>query len=369
MRSKKKVLSIGGATQDIFLHYENPELLTLKTDLIQRTCLLFEQGSKIDVKKINYYTGGGATNVCVSFKRLGMDSSTIFKIGKDFQAKFILNDLKKEKIEIHAAYSYENPTAISFILPTPSDRIILAFRGANKDLNKNDISDTLINNSDLIYIAPLSGESSKLLFPITKFAKENKKKIAVNPGINQLKKSNANDFINSLKNIDILILNANEVETLMLTLLQMQTNIKMFSEKLYHKDVPDLMKSLINYGNKSFTILDYFNYILKNGPSIVIVTNGDKGVYIAHNNTVYFHESIKPEKIINTLGAGDAFASCFIASLLNELSLEDSLFYGLINASSAIEYEGAKTGLLTYEELNIKEKKLSNLKNLIKFNF
>jgi sugar/nucleoside kinase (ribokinase family) len=45
-----------------------------------------------------------------------------------------------------------------------------------------------------------------------------------------------------------------------------------------------------------------------------------------------------------------------VASLLQNKSIEDALLNGIINASSVISHEGAKAGLLTFEEIeNLKK--------------
>lgn len=319
MKINKKILTIGGATQDLFINYENPEAI----DLDNKTYLLLEQGSKLNIQTINYYTGGGATNTGVSFKRLGFDVTAFFKIAKDPQGDFILNELAKENLSTKVAYSKTMQTAVSFILPTPSgDRIILALRGANKNITLEELPIDQIKTSDHLYITSLTGDSAKLLPNIVDLAKQNNIPIAFNPGMNQLKKENISEFKKILKYIDTLILNT--------------------------KEATQLFNSL-NL-NQEFSFINYFDSVLKLGPKIAVVTDGANGVYVATQNKIHFQKSI-PSKAISTLGAGDAFGSCFIASMLKGKSIEQAALYGAINAASVIEHEGAKTGLLTWQEI------------------
>ena len=60
-----KVLTIGGATQDIIIEYQ--EGSALRVEDINPPRLSWQEGSKIDVEKLHYATGGGATNTAVSF--------------------------------------------------------------------------------------------------------------------------------------------------------------------------------------------------------------------------------------------------------------------------------------------------------------
>ena len=328
MKINKKILTIGSATLDLFIHYDKPEVIDLKKNNLVKTYLLLEQGCKLDIQDINYYTGGGATNTGIAFKRLGFEATSFFKIAKDSQGKFVLNELKKERLKTKVVYSDTTQTAMSFILPTPSgDRIILAFRGANRDIIEKDIPINLIKKSDQLYITPLSGFSSKLLEPIINIAKQNNIPVTVNPGISQLKPEKIHEFIKALKHIDTLILNTSEAKELMLSI----------------------------EPQKVFTFENYLKLILKLGPLVAVVTDGSRGVYVANKDKIHFQKSI-PSKAVSTLGAGDAFGACFVASLLNGKTIEEAALYGTINASNVIQFEGAKTGLLTWEEIEKKAK-------------
>jgi fructose-1-phosphate kinase PfkB-like protein len=146
-----------------------------------------------------------------------------------------------------------------------------------------------------------------------------------------------------------LILNAYEASLLAYSL-AMKKKLSMKQKKIADNNVPDLLKNGLVYKDFLCSLPDYFTYILKSGPRIAVVTNGAEGVYVATQNTLHFHPSL-PAKVVSTLGAGDAFASCFVAMLAQQKSIEESLVCGIINSSSVINFLGAKTGLLTQQEL------------------
>ena len=346
----KKVLTIGGATQDIFIKYENPQMLRIHSKKHKKEFVTFEEGSKIEIQDLSYSTGGGATNSGTSFSRLGFDVSTIFKTGDDTQANMIIEKLKKENIDIsHIKKSSTLLTGTSIIIPCLSgDRTVLVYRGSNTQLKKEDINKDLIANCDQLYITSLSGKSSKLLGYITEIAKKHNVPIATNPGSSQLA-AGAPQLRDSLPNIDIFILNSDEASKFMHTLVQAGKQLK-----------PDIM-----HENIYFNLQQYFKEVLKRGPKIAAVTNGAEGVYVAKENTIYFHPSMKT-KIVSTLGAGDSFGSCFVASLSKGKSLKESLLRGIINATSVISYLDAKTGLLTNDELEKRAAKITT-KHIIKF--
>src|SRR5437016_5339166 len=91
----KKFLTIGGATKDIFINYENEKNMQLSTKTKTNSYILLEEGLKIDVMDIHNATGGGATNSAASLKKLGLEVSCCFKIGNDKAGEFILEELNK----------------------------------------------------------------------------------------------------------------------------------------------------------------------------------------------------------------------------------------------------------------------------------
>jgi len=349
-----KILTVGGATRDIFIQYESPELLYLERATGKRAFLILEQGTKIEVQQLKYHSGGGATNSAVSFKRLGFDVTTFFKVGNDKQGEFILCAMEKEGIDTrHIVCATDCATGTSFIIPSlTGDYTVLAYRGANAQLKLDEVPLDEIEHQDQLYITSLSGASSALLLPITQKAKEHEVPVAVNPGGSQLG-SGAAMLRESLKNIDILILNAAEANIFMASLVhtdkELQSRIKTADTVAPH-GAPLLLQAPIKYGQICFNLSHFFQEVLRRGPRIVVVTNGAEGVYAATKEGIYFHPTI-PVKLINSVGAGDAFGSTFVASLLQKKSIEQAMLRGILNSVSVISHMGAKTGLLREQEL------------------
>ena len=346
----KKIVTIGGATQDIFIEYAEMQSMRLDTKRRSQFFTLLGKGEKIEVKNIHYATGGGATNSAVSFKRLGFDVVPFFKIAADEPGKFIIHSLKEEKIITDYVVKNDEHTGISFVVPSlQGDCTILAYRGANAHLVDREISYDLINTANCLYITSLSGISAQLLLPITRYAHEHKILVANNPGKSQLM-AGADILRQSLKYIDILILNSDEAQQLMLSLAQTSEQVQSLiaqtqAQAEQKKETPVLLRTTITIENICFNLRHFFQAVLSRGPRIVVVTNGAEGVYVATKDTIYFHPSLQTT-IINTLGAGDAFGSCFAANIFLKKSVEQALVNGIINATSVISYLDAKTGLL-----------------------
>jgi len=177
----------------------------------------------------------------------------------------------------------------------------------------------------IVYITSLTGDSSKLLPLFAAKAKREGLLVANNPGGGQLF-AGASALVAALESIDIFILNYSEAQTLMKTL------------------------KGASYSLSEFDLTLFFTTIANHGPSIVVVTNGAEGVHVYHKGKAYFEPAVKLQPVC-TVGAGDAFGSCFVAQIAQGVSIEKAMHYGVINSASVISYIGAKKGLLTQKEL------------------
>lgn len=358
----KKILTIGGAMQDIFLQYHDVDTLHLHTTQEDFAYVCMRAGRKIEIQNVVYYCGGGATNSAVSFARAGLDVEAFFKIGNDQAGDFILKTLKNEHVSTaHVTHANDAPTGQSFIVPGPQgNSAVLVYRGANITLTENELPKDSIANADQLYITSLSGPAAPLLIPITALAKQYKKSVAINPGTSQLH-AGAEFLKEALCNIDTLILNSYEAELLMTALTIQLPNLPLRQQ--HDPSLPNLLREPLGSATTCFTLQQFLTTVHACGPTTIIVTNGAEGVYASDTKTIYFHPSIKIN-IVSSIGAGDAFGSCFVAQRVNGASIEDALRAGVINSSSVIKHLGTQTGLLTQDEL---ERHCAHLdKNLLK---
>ncbi|MFT6765762.1 MAG: ribokinase [Alteromonas naphthalenivorans] len=369
MNEPLKVLTIGGATQDIIIEYQPKTNCVTVTNEQQTHMLACKEGSKIEVQNLRYATGGGATNAAVSFKRLEFKTSTLFNIGSDQAGEFIKKKMEEEAIKPYCQTIKLAQTGTAFIIPTPhKDRIVFVHRGANATLTKDHVPDDLIAEQNFIYITSLSGQAARALPYITRKAKQlittKGIRVAVNPGTSQLT-SDVSTLKAALPDIDVLILNAEEMKLLMVSL--KPRFFKSTTTSLISEQTGSLLKESITHSTLLFTLIDYFKEILSYGVKRVVVTNGKEGVYVATADTIYFHPALTGP-IANTVGAGDAFGSSFTAMLALGLRIEDAIRVGVLQAQSVISHQDAKTGLLSIQSL---EKKLQGLDTALlkKFNF
>ena len=98
---------------------------------------------------------------------------------------------------------------------------------------------------------------------------------------------------------------------------------------------------------------DLLNRMHDLGPKIVVISDGPNGAYVSDGEN-RFKMPLYPDPAppVERTGAGDAFASTFLAALLHGLSIEDALRWAPINSMNVVQHVGAQAGLLNAEELN-----------------
>ncbi len=341
------VLTIGGATLDMIIAYDNMETMEIQRPEATLSYLLLQEGAKIEVTSQQAFSGGGATNAAVSLKKLGLDVSFFGKVGNDYPGTVLLNELSDHGIDTQLVrYSKDYNTATSYVVPSlRGDRTIFAYRGANRHLLTEDLPQQAIEWADFVYVTSLSQASAARLPEIVNIAQQNNTKVAINPGMSQLRAGKG--FIKkALHGIDTLILNYEEAKQLMFALMSTDEN-RYTEHQLNHEE--NLLQSKPNYqevSKNAFHLKSFFRQLLGLGPRIVVVTDGGNGVYVATDAKMYFHKAQPVDHIINTLGAGDAFGSTFSGAIYQGQSIEKAIQFGLVNSASVIQHPDAKTGLL-----------------------
>ena len=321
-------ITVGSATFDVFVNTKS-ELIKIKTSSSEDDLIAYPSGSKILIKELRFTTGGGGTNTAVSLARLGHKTAYLGSLGNDENGKKILDLLKKEKIDFIGVLSKEI-TGYSIILDSiEHDRTILTYKGANDKLRFSDINLKKLKTK-WFYFSSMISESFKTLEKLAEFAEKNNIKIAFNPSTYLAEKGK--DYLKKiLTRTTILILNEEEA-----SLLVGKNNIKIMLKKLCEL-----------------------------GPRIAVITNGKKEINAYDGKNIY---TMIPNKIkvVESTGAGDAFASSFLSGMIKKSNIEFALKLGLVNSESVIQHSGAKNKLLKYKEAlenikksSVKIKKLS----------
>ena len=307
------VITVGSATVDVFAKTRFSELIKIIDPKGETDLLAFPSGSKILIDEIEFTTGGGGTNTAVALSRLGHKIAFLGKLGDDTNSEFIINYLKKERIELLCVRG-RGQSGYSLILDTlEHDRTILTYKGINDELKSSEIPYKKIK-AKWFYFSAMMEESFHTLEKLAEFAQQSNIKVAFNPSTYLAEKGTI-----SLKNIlsrtELLVLNKEEANLL-----------------VGHDSIESLLFKL-----KSL------------GPKIVVVTDGKNELYVIDKSHIYI---AKPPsiKVVDSTGAGDAFAASFLSGILRKNNLEFAIKLGIANAQSVVAHFGAKNNLLKYKD-------------------
>jgi len=269
----------------------------LNIDLLLRVDYIPTADIAISAKELRIRHGGVGGNVAVALSRLGLKVRLIGAVGADIFGSQVVEELRKEGIDVSYVKRINIPTGIMVVLVTPTGaRSIIGFRGANKlvSLSDEEIDNALrgVKHLHLSGYMALNDDRGELLLKLAKVAKELKLTISIDlEGI----ATERREMIHKLKGlIDYALLNKDELRYLSGT-----------------NDVEEGIKYLLN--------------VLS--PKAVFIKLGPKGSIAASRNTKEYVPAFKIRAVDST-GAGDAYNAGIIYSLLRGLTLSDAALFG-----------------------------------------
>lgn len=301
------MVTVGSAVLDIFM--KSDKFRVVKSGDIPGGIAMCEvYGGKMEVEEVTILSGGGATNTAVSFARKDLKTAVVAEMGNDPQSLLIHRDLEEAQVDTRfLVQEASETTAVSVVLiADDGGRSIMVHRGAAAMLTKSDLPLDEIETRWL-HISSLGG-NVELLKTLLHWAKGKQIRVSLNPGMREIQ--HREKLLSLLNFVEILFLNKNEAEAL--------------------------------WG------IDDKNH----GAYVSVITDGERGGSVNVGGKVSVFEGIKVKKVVDTTGAGDAFASGMVAGVLYGKTYEQAVKWGVKNATNVLKYIGAKKGLLTLGEIN-----------------
>ncbi|OGY26551.1 MAG: hypothetical protein A2Z11_00240 [Candidatus Woykebacteria bacterium RBG_16_43_9] len=315
------VITIGAATRDVFITSKQFKEKKDK-DYPTNKDLVLPLGSKINLDNIIFDSGGGATNAAVTFTRQKLETACICRVGDDPGGQAIIDQLKKEGVDTgFFIKDKENYTGYSIILVTGSgERTILVYRGASSHFPHHMLPKNKLDTK-WIFISNLGG-NVELLRKLVNWADKNEIKTALVPGSGELakgKKVLASIFAKA----DVVIMNREEAA-----------------------GITD-----VDFEKKEKIVSKMCLLTRKVG----VVTDARNGATACDQQFIY-HIGTHGNPSTDRTGAGDAFASGFVAGLIKYENIEGALELAADNASNVVNFFGAKKGIIHEREKPFKEK-------------
>lgn len=317
MAERPDVISIGDIVTDAFIKLLDDKAVTYENE--QGKWLAMPFGTKIPFDHAEVIEAvGNAANAAVAFARLGLSSSMVTNVGGDDHGKDMIKALGAQHVD--SRFVRINPDKKSnyhYVLWYKEERTIL-IKHEEYDYQWPHFRQNEIPK--WVYFSSISEHAIPYHDQVADWLDENPDvKLAFQPGTFQMAAGT-----DRLKRIyarsDILVLNREEAV-------------------------------LVGGGNHE-DIADLFNHLHELGPKIVVITDGPNGAY-ASDGQNRFQMPLYPDPAppIDRTGAGDSFASTFVAALIKGNTIEGALQWAPINSMSVVQKVGAQAGLLSEKEL------------------
>lgn len=296
----KKILVIGSLNMDLVTMSErHPKL-----------------GETIIGKSFFQIPGGKGGNQAVAISKLGGDVTMFGCVGKDSYGDILIEELKKNDVNIDCVKKVKKNTGIAtIVVDENADNTIIVVPGANFEIGTDDIDKNieLIKEADIVLL--------QLEIPvdvveyILKKSKEYNKVTILNPAPAE-KLS-----VDIIKNVDYLVPNETELEILSGMPADSEEEVLVASKKLMDMGVKNL-----------------------------IVTMGKNGsIFVGEDKVVKV--GIHKVKAVDPTAAGDSFIGGVIRMLAEGKKIEEAMEFGARVGAITVTKEGAQSSLPTWDEV------------------
>ena len=288
------------------------------------------EGSLDSVKGYDLAVAGAEFNVAVGTARLEHKVTYMTKLGNDPFGRLIVNELNENKIGSEfVSFSDERPTGFMLKGRTSiGDPDIFYFRknSAASTLSEADVEKIDLSRYTHIHLTgilpALSDSAKKATFALMKKAKAQGLFISFDPNLRPQLWRSESDMVQTLNELasyaDLVLPGENEGKILV--------------------------------GTKDAKLINEF--YLRAGVKICVTKCGSKGAYVSTaKGENYMVDGYTVKKVVDTVGAGDGFATGVITGLIENLPLAEAVKRGTAIGAIQVMSRGDNEGLPTREEL------------------
>lgn len=318
MSHKLDVLCIGDVVTDAFIKLLDDRAVTYENE--QGKWLAMPFGTKIPFDHAEVIEAvGNASNAAVSFERMGLQSGLVSNVGSDQHGRDIINALHDKGVDTRFVHiNRDKVSNYHYVLWYKEERTILIkhenykyewprFRAADEP--------------KWVYFSSISKDAIDTYHDeVADWLEENPEiKLAFQPGTFQME-AGLDKMRRLYARSEVVVLNREE--------------------------------AVYVSGGSYDDLHDLFNRFHQLGTKIVVITDGPSGAY-ASDGENRFKMPLYPDPAapVERTGAGDAFASTFVAAIMKGNTIEGALQWAPINSMNVVQHVGAQAGLLSEHEL------------------
>lgn len=330
--NQKRIISAGHICLDITPVYKPGTVYSAAAEA-------FVPGNLVNVDAADVHTGGSVSNTGLALRKLGADVTLLGKVGNDAFGKLAISILESYGAK-GIVVDPECSTSYSVVLAPPGiDRIFLHNPGANDSFRASDVSDSVLENSDLLHFG---------YPPIMKSMYKN----GGEELISLFLRAKAKGVLTSL---DMAMINENSE-----------------AAKVEWKNVLEKLLPFVDYFVPSYEetafMLGYRDYDINHldlekdvkplahklkemGAGTVLLKCGTAGLFYLSENEEGPQPAFKAEKLCSATGAGDTSIAAFLISVLNGKTVSESTMIAAAEGACCVTAYDALSGLQPIEEL------------------
>jgi len=287
------IVALGDLMLDIVMHTQSPVL---------QSSDCFAQA--------HISPGGSAANFAIWVARLGAEVGLIAKVGDDLMGRSLLRDLAQEGV-VSSVMVGKEATGLTVALVDPgSNQTMLAARGANSALSAADLDWTLLDRAELLHVTAFSFfEDAPRDAALTAMdhVKQRGGLLSVDPSAHgYLQRIGAEAFFALVQGVDIFFPNLDE------------------GRVLTGEHQPEHV----------------MHALLRHFPVVALKLGAD-GAMAGTRGTVVHHPGFTVP-VVDTTGAGDAFAAAFVVTWLARHDLATALEEANRAAAGVVQVAGAR---------------------------
>ena len=317
MNKRPDITAIGDIVTDAFIKLFDDQAVTYQND--QGKWLAMKFATKIPFDHVEVLEAvGNAANAAVACARLGLDTDFVTNVGDDAHGRDMIASLQKDKIDTRfVRINRGKKSNYHYVLWYKEERTILI---KHEKYNYHWPHLHPDETPRWVYFSSISEGALDYHDQVADWLDANPEvKLAFQPGTFQMA-AGAERLSRIYAHSEVVILNREEA----------------------------VLVSGGDYNN----LHDLFDRFHAMGVKIVVITDGPDGAYVSDGQQrlkMPLYPDLAPPK--ERTGAGDAFASTFVAALAKGKSLEEALLWAPVNSMNVVQHVGAQAGLLSEAEL------------------
>lgn len=285
-------------------------------------------GDLADVEEYDRSLSGAEVNVAIGLKRLGHKALYVTRLGTDPFGRYVSNRLLKEGLETQVTFDPDHWTGFQLKSKvTTGDPEVYYFRrhSAAANLTERDAERVDMTGAKVIHITgitpALSQSCRDATFRLIERARENNMFVSFDPNLRPTLWESRSTMIRTINYI----------------------------ASLSDLCLPGVKEGKVLMGSDD--PVEIAKYYRSKGAKMVIVKTGSKGAYVDCEQGTAFYPGYHVDHVVDTVGAGDGFASGVLSGILDGCDIAECIDRGNAIGASQITFKGDNEGLPTMEEL------------------